>query len=800
MSSVSGDIIERSGLFDDTWYLTSYAHLIRDNENPLSHYRNHGWKLGLNPNPFFDTEYYLLGNPDLNEASAGDPLSHYLLVGADRGARPSWAFDPAYYVSTNPDVPNNGFDAFAHFVKWGKAEGRLGRHPGDGISHPDWRASAKGEVANNYFGYNDRVTSLAVRHMPQRKIKSLPVRTVAFYLPQFHPIEENDRWWGKGFTEWTNVTRARPQFVGHYQPHLPGELGFYDLRRPEVQRRQAELAQDYGVSAFCMYFYWFNGKRLLEQPIQQFASDPEIQLPFCLCWANENWTRRWDGLDQEVLIGQKHSDEDDIAFIEYLSEYLKNDRYFRIDGKPVVLVYRPALLPDMAATAERWRDWCRNNSVGEIYLACTKSFSNQDPRDYGLDAAIEFPPINAAPWQGAEPQLLNPAFSGRMLDWQSFPDESENYSEPEYTVFRSVCPSWDNEARRPGKGTVLLGASPEGYVRWLENAAVDTVERIAAPDERVVFVNAWNEWAEGAHLEPDQRYGYAYLEAHRMALVRAAARIAQGDVDTKATRTAAPRTEQDAILAAAIHAFYPDVFEELLAGMKGNAYIQRWYITSTRANLAELDEICMRYRLDYQLIEVENHGRDVLPFLKSLKRIRNDGFKYVLKLHTKRSLHLSDGARWRDEIYETLASRSQTEWILRELDARPDIGIVGPSGHLLIQGSFLGSNEGRLRWLIGRMGCDSQRDLSKDPLISGTMFLARMTALEPLANLSLTDADFEAEQGQVDATLAHALERAITFSAFAAGLRVTAAPIAKDTATQRFEDVAISAYRFARST
>ncbi len=353
--------------------------------------------------------------------------------------------------------------------------------------------------------------------------RHVPVRAIAFYLPQYHPFAENDEWWGRGFTEWTNVTRAVPQFVGHYQPHLPGELGFYDLRLPEVQQRQVELAKLAGLGGFCFYFYWFGGKRLMEAPIQQYLQHTEFDLPFCLCWANENWSRRWDGLDQELLISQHHSPDDDLAFIAHISQYLRDERYIRIDGRPLLLVYRPNLLPDARATVERWRTWARANGLGELYLAYTQSFERADPRDYGFDAAIEFPPNNSQPPSKVDSvSLLNPEHSGYILDWTHFVERSREYLDVPYRLFRGVTPSWDNEARKPGRGTVFVGSTPKLYEEWLLNAASDTIKRIDNPDERLVFINAWNEWAEGAHLEPDRRYGYAWLQATRNALVQAA--------------------------------------------------------------------------------------------------------------------------------------------------------------------------------------------------------------------------------------------------------------------------------------
>lgn len=346
-----------------------------------------------------------------------------------------------------------------------------------------------------------------------------PVRTVAFYLPQFHPIPENNEWWGEGFTEWSNVRPAEPTFVGHHQPRIPGELGYYDLRDISVQRRQIELAKLYGLEGFCFYFYWFGGKRLLETPVENWLNEPTLDFPFCLCWANENWSRRWDGLDQELLIGQHHSPDDDLAFIAEAARYLRDPRYIRISGKPVLIIYRPSLLPSMKETAERWRDWCRDNGVGEIYLAYVQSFENNDPRDYGLDAAIEFPPNNSGPPNVTDRVVpVQESFASTVYDWSVLAERSESYQPRNYMLFRSLCPGWDNTARRKRGGTVFVNNTAARYQRWFENAIDDTTANIADPSERLVFVNAWNEWAEGAYLEPDTANGYAYLQATRDAL------------------------------------------------------------------------------------------------------------------------------------------------------------------------------------------------------------------------------------------------------------------------------------------
>lgn len=347
-------------------------------------------------------------------------------------------------------------------------------------------------------------------------------KLICFYLPQFHTIPENDAWWGEGFTEWTNVRAAQPQFKGHYQPRIPDELGYYNLLNSEVQRRQIELAKLYGVEGFCFYFYWFGGKRLLESPVETYLQDNTLDLPFCLCWANENWTRRWDGLESEILIAQRHSPKDDLAFIQYVSRYMADSRYIRVNGKPLLIIYRPMLLPSPKETVKRWRAWCRSSGVGEIYLCYTQSFEKVDPAEYGFDAAIEFPPnMSVGPSINDRFPSLGNNSNSTIYDWREFVDRSENYQQPKYKLFRSVCPAWDNTARRKNGATIFVNSTPALYQRWLNNAIRDTKHRHANPDEQLIFVNAWNEWGEGAYLEPDKRYGYAYLQATRDAVCSA---------------------------------------------------------------------------------------------------------------------------------------------------------------------------------------------------------------------------------------------------------------------------------------
>jgi lipopolysaccharide biosynthesis protein len=345
------------------------------------------------------------------------------------------------------------------------------------------------------------------------------VKFIAYYLPQYHPIHENDVWWGKGFTDWRNVTRAMPIYAGHYQPRLPGELGYYDLRLVETIRRQAELARLYGISAFCFHFYWFGGKRLLETPLLNFLKRKDIDLSFCLCWANENWTRRWDGRSDEVLIGQSHSPQDDLSFIEYLSKFFEDPRYLKVNDKPVLIVYRPALFPEITRTIERWRSAANKAGISGLHIVATNAFVFKDAASSGFDAIAEFPPhgVKAGLWSAP---ILAPEFSGKIFSYPEVVESATNSDTvSRVPIWPGAMPGWDNTPRMPQRGHLFHGSTPEFFETWLSDCIRRARHNPAS--ERFVMINAWNEWAEGAYLEPDQYYGYAYLAACAGALKRA---------------------------------------------------------------------------------------------------------------------------------------------------------------------------------------------------------------------------------------------------------------------------------------
>ncbi len=340
-------------------------------------------------------------------------------------------------------------------------------------------------------------------------------RVVAFYLPQFHQVPENDAWHGPGFTEWSVVARTRPLFNGHQQPHLPGELGFYDLRVPETREAQVRLARSHGVSGFLYYHYWFRGQRMLDRPFDEVLASGRPDFPFALCWANESWYRRWQGTSDEMLVAQEYDEADDREHIRWLIRAFRDPRYLRVHGRPLLAIYRAQWLPDPKRTFDLWREECAREEVEEPWLVLFETGDHdRDPAERGFDASAEFVPHGLAelvrpvdPPEGADPSHL-------FYDYEAVATAYSDRPHPPWTRYPCVATGWDNTPRRQnGEALVLRGSTPARYKEWLRRAVAGQADRQGA--EGIVFVNAWNEWAEGAHLEPDATHGRGYLEATR---------------------------------------------------------------------------------------------------------------------------------------------------------------------------------------------------------------------------------------------------------------------------------------------
>lgn len=350
----------------------------------------------------------------------------------------------------------------------------------------------------------------------------MKARLIAFHLPQFHPTPENDAWWGKGFTEWTNVARAKPLFPGHYQPHIPADLGFYDLRLPEARAAQAALAREYGVEGFCYYHYWFGGRRILERPVNEIIASGEPDFPFCLCWANHSWnSAAWLGTDRELIAQVYPGLEDHTMHFDWLLKAFRDPRYIRLDGKPIFMIYKPDDIPNIAEIVRFWRNRAQQAGLPDLHLiGVSHRDEGWDPRSRGLDAST----MQALPTRdGRIPRRylstkLKLALTGNthkltIWDYEEIMPILLRGNTPSWEDYPIVLPNWDNTPRAGMNGLVFANATPAMFQRLLRQA----VERVQAKpaEHRLIFLKAWNEWAEGNYVEPDMRWGRKWLEAIR---------------------------------------------------------------------------------------------------------------------------------------------------------------------------------------------------------------------------------------------------------------------------------------------
>nr|WP_283949508.1 glycoside hydrolase family 99-like domain-containing protein [Limobrevibacterium gyesilva] len=573
-------------LFDAAWYLEANPDIAATGLEPATHFARHGWREGRRPNLYFDTAWYLRQNPDVARIGI-NPVLHYMSAGEAEGRAPAahfdlaWyaqrhqpdpgltflahflrrrrtgtvsplpEFDPDFYLTRYHDVAAAGVDPFEHYLLTGYKEGR------DPSAEFDSRFYLRryldvDATQNPLLHY--RQHRHAVRLHPRQPASEVDVfqevrrfsrpgpdfeevaplprtaqrraKVLAYYLPQFHAVPENDAWWGRGFTEWTATARGMPRFAGHYQPRIPRDLGHYTLGGPAADtatmHRQVAMARDAGLFGFVQYFYWFNGRRLLERPLEAYLADASLDFPFCLMWANENWTRRWDGSDHEVLISQDYDAADDPALIDTFARHFRDPRYIRIGGRPLLMVYRAREIPDTRATVARWRRLFARRHGENPVLVMSQSFDAIDPRDWGFDGAIEFPPHKLGTGlqrRNAELTYFDPGADGHVFSYDDIVAASLAEEPPAFPLIKTAVPSWDNDARRQGAGLVLHGSTPAKYQAWME-ALVERARAHPLMGERFVCVNAWNEWAEGAYLEPDVHFGAAYLNATARAVTR----------------------------------------------------------------------------------------------------------------------------------------------------------------------------------------------------------------------------------------------------------------------------------------
>lgn len=523
-------------MFDATWYAHSnFKHPPA--RGLFHHYLFEGDKAGLRPCPIFDTKWYR----ETHAIGEHLALVHYLENATANAVAPNRHFSPSAYLELYPDIRDAGMEAFDHWYSWGMFEGRKSGTDFDAAFvwgkylHNNRQLNALkvfmdvGEKLGWHPSAQDDDLSVhrEIRHFsnagplfedlqPPTPAQGAPLANVfSFYLPQFHAIAENDEWWGKGFTEWRNLPRGVPRFAGHYQPRIPRDLGFYELTDVEPLREHARLAQQMGITGFCFYYYNFNGHRLLEKPLDAFVDDPEITMPFSILWANENWTRRWDGMESDVLMAQDYRTEDQDALVADLARYLTHPRYHRVDGRPILYLYRADVIPNCATVIKEMRAKFRAKYDIDPIFVMSQAFGHTDPKGMGFDAALEFPPHKLGSTLSLinnQVEMLDSDFSGQVYDYREAIEKSLADIPTDFQLIKTAVPNWDNDARKQGKGLCFHNSTPQLFQEWITGL---TNIALARPffGEPLIFVNAWNEWCEGAYLEPDCHYGFAYLNA-----------------------------------------------------------------------------------------------------------------------------------------------------------------------------------------------------------------------------------------------------------------------------------------------
>lgn len=606
------------------------------------------------------------------------------------------------------------------------------------------------------------------------------VKTLAFYLPQFHAIPENDEWWGKGFTEWSNTRKSLPKFDGHYQPREPhDDFGYYDLTDVNVIKKQAALARRHGLYGFCFYLYWFSGRRLLEKPLDILIAHPEIDINFCLCWANENWTRTWDGLEKNVLIGQNYSEEDPVNFIDDMKKYLTDKRYIRIKGKPVIIVYNPGHIQNIERFFTSMRRQAKNNGIGEILIwTCQTMFNTAETLKIShlIDAEAQFPPHNIDSTReniGIKGVDLGGRTAG-LMDYGNLAEDFVNNIEASHRdekipLYHAAMMGWDNGARRDNGFSTFCRFNLKSFYNWVRAIKADALGKFK-PEEAFIFINAWNEWCEGTYLEPDKKYGYANINTLSKAIcdipfdggVKVVTDNQAAAAPAEASASATPA------IAVQVHLFYTDLVGEIIENLNFIPYPFDCYISTDTDSKAktikkEFAENCKA--VNVYVSRVENRGRDIAPFIRQMSPVI-DRYDYICHIHTKKSLTVDWGDCWRKYLYKHLfGSREYLTALFGEFAENPKLGVVFPDTYpALKRFAEWGSNEPLVQQLFDRLGVRAAFD-NNAVFPVGNMFWARTSAVRRMFTSNITNKDFQEEDGQTNLTLAHAIERAWVYLA-----------------------------------
>lgn len=610
--------------------------------------------------------------------------------------------------------------------------------------------------------------------------QSTDIKAIALYLPQFHEFKENNEWWGDGFTEWTNVRKGFAQFKNHNQPRIPhDDIGYYDLSTEDAVRKQVDLAKRHGIYAFGMYYYWFSGHRLMEKPMDILLSNLDLDIKFFAIWANENFTRTWDGLESNVLLGQEYSPDDPDKFILSLKKYIEDGRYMRADRKPVIGLYNPSAIPDCRETLSRWREQARKIGIGEILIwACVTEGRHIDAEYQSMiDGEYEFPPrgklyVDSEPTPG----------EGVVFDYLSLVESARRFPVEPFgnlaPCFRGTMMEWDNAARRQTKYNAWKNYSPFRFYVW-SRIAIDYLRKNYDEDSRYLFVNAWNEWGEGTYLEPDEKYGYANINA----LSRAMYDLPFGKNHRELVTYLGAYREPDSQFASlvsipkvAIHAhiFYEEIASEISEYLHNVPCAFDLFVTTDSEEKATELRDCFSDLGNVSRLEVAavgNRGRDVLPFLDQLRDVA-ERYDIIGHIHSKKSLYDEYGNDWRTYLLQNvLGSRDLIIDVFNAFLDNDDIGLLFPQTFHAVRGSLeWGSNKEIAERAIDALGL--RVDLPDEIVFpAGNMLWIRPAAVLQLFTLDVSSFYSEEDDGKIDGTIMHAVERLWPYVARANGFQ-----------------------------
>lgn len=568
--------------------------------------------------------------------------------------------------------------------------------------------------------------------------RTTDIKPLAFYLPQYHTFKENDEWWGKGFTEWTNVKKAKPRFEGHYEPRIPHEdFGYYTLDNSEILKKQVKLAKQHGIYGFCFYYYWFSGKRLLEKPVDIYLKDKSIDFPFCFCWANENWTRSWDGLKKNILMEQKYSDDDPEKFIKDIKKYFDDKRYIRIDGKPLLLVYNPKEIPNYKNVVEKWRKTARDIGIGEIEIWSERDMAIDDISNIDfVDAEFDFAPHAFSSERMKINKYHNSNLYNCLFDYKKMvKDITYNFYKEFYSIkpFVFSCTmGWDNSPRRKNEFFSYYEYNPKSFYEWLCEIIRETRRR-NPEDKRFMLVNAWNEWGEGTYLEPDKKYGYTNINTLSKAIYDLPYdnNVIVSDNNFKINDLKNPK------IAVQAHIYYIEYTDEILDELNKIPYKFDLYISTDTLDKKQniINKIKKRKFENVREVQIKiikNIGRDIYPFLTQMKNYI-DKYDYVCHIHTKHKEFYDD--LWRKDLYKNLfGSQKNIKNIFTIFKKNKNIGIICPEYFYMISDNIeIGSNLKNINEVLKIVKLDTFNiENEKLDFPAGSMFWARTNAIKPL--------------------------------------------------------------------